>query len=186
VSATAVSRWIIDTDVDAKTTMGRMARDCRRAMQEPGVIYAANEVIDGTPARAYPVQIEAIRRFMDSYFKFIPNPIGTQTIRPPGWTNNPRCPGMLEDIESTGMAEGACDDAAVLVATLGMANGMPARFRALAFCDDTGVCSPTDPYTHVIADLFDGDRWVMLDVTRPHDLTRPRQISRMLTYDVGS
>lgn len=180
-------RWSIDTDVDARTTLGRMARLCTRAMSQPAVIYAANQVIAECEPRDFPAQIEAIRSFMDLCFKFVPNPLGTQTIRPPGWTTDRRAPGMLQDIERRGFTQGACDDAAVLVATLGMANGMPAQFRAIAFCVRlAGACDPSESYSHVIADLNDGSQWVSLDVTRPHDLGRPsdREIARTLTYPV--
>lgn len=187
----AAGDWIIDTDVDAKTTLGRMARLVTRAMTQPPVIYAANQVIGGIPPRATVDQIARITEFLDSYFKFVPNPIGTQTIRPPGWTGNERAPGMLEDIEARGYTQGACDDAAVLAATLGMANGLPARFRALAFSDrnDPMARGSTAPYTHVVCDLLDentGD-WYPLDVTRPLELERPADsdVVRVLTQEIS-
>src|SRR5579871_2886771 len=147
----AAGRWIIDTDVDAKTTLGRMAKLCDRAMLDPRVIHVANQVISNAPSRDTAAQIAAIRAFMDCSFYFVPNPVGTQTIRPPGWTGDPLAPGMLEDIAARGFTQGACDDAAVLIATLGMANGIEARFRAIAFCYLlNGGCDPTETYTHVI------------------------------------
>lgn len=180
-------QWIIDTDVDARTTMERMAKLCHQAMQAPAVIHAANVIISGAAPRDWPAQVDAIREFLESSFYFVPNPVGTQTIRPPGWTGTPSAPGMLEDIQARGFTQGACDDAAVLIATLAMANGMPARFRAIAFCFVVdGRCDPTEAYTHVIADLFDGDAWQELDVTRPDDVARPTdgEISKMLILDV--
>jgi hypothetical protein len=68
-----------------------------------------------------------------------------------------------------------------------MANGLPARFRALAFCWMVdGSCDRTEAYTHVIADLFDGAQWAELDVTRPADLARPSddEIARTLVLEV--
>jgi len=183
-----VSQWIIDTDVDAGTTLGRMARLCRKAMRDPAVIYLANMVISPAAPRDTPGQIDAIRRFMDCSFYFVPNPIGTQTIRPPGWTGSATAPGMLEDIGRRGFTQGACDDAAVLVATLGMANGIPARFRALAFCYQlAGQCDRAEAYTHVMADLFDGETWQELDSTRPRDRDRPSaaEIARTMVYDIS-
>lgn len=180
------ARWIIDTDVDARTTLGRMARLVRKGLTDPRVIHVANIVVAAVEPRDVAGQIRAIGDFMESYFAFVPNPLGTQTIRPPGWTTVPGAPGMLQDVDTRGKAQGACDDAAVLVATLGMANGIPARFRALAFCVDVGRCDPLEAYTHVITDLFDGDTWRELDVTRPADLERPSadEIARQLVYDV--
>jgi len=177
--------WLIDTDVDARTTLGRMARFCRNALRDPRVIYAGNQVIAAAPARDLEAQVAAIAGFLESTFKFVPNPFGTQTIRPPGWTGDDRAPGMLEDIENRGMTQGACDDAAVLIATLAMANGIHARFRALAYCYQLdGACDPTVSYSHVVCDVDAGDAWQELDVTRPHDGTRPAAVVRTLTYDL--
>src|SRR5665213_941585 len=92
------AHWIIDPDVDALTTLGRMAKMCRRAVLDPRVIHYANAIIATAPARDLPAQIECIRAFMDSSFQFVDNPVGTQAIRPPGWTRNPLAPGMLEDV----------------------------------------------------------------------------------------
>lgn len=159
-------------------------------MTDPRVIYAANRIIAdaGAAPRDVAAQIGAIQEFMELAFYFVPNPIGTQTIRPPGWTSSHAAPGMLEDIERRGFTQGACDDAAVLIATLGMANGIPARFRAIAFlCQLPGECEPRPAFTHVIADLLDDGRgWYELDVTRPADLARPSsaEIARTLVYDV--
>lgn len=177
--------WIIDTDVDAKTTLARMAKLCDRAMLDPRVIHAANHVISSAAPRDTAGQIRAIQAFMNCSFYFVPNPVGTQTIRPPGWTDDPLAPGMLEDVQTRGFTQGACDDAAVLIATLGMANGIEARFRAIAFCYVLdGRCDPTEAYTHVIADLFDGAQWCELDVTRPKDIARPTSadIAKTMVY----
>ncbi len=169
-AAPAFRGWSIDTDVDAKTTLIRMARLATKALNDPAVIYAANNVIAIAHARDYPAQVGAIRAFMNSYFKFVTNPIGTQTIRPPAF--------LLNDMQTRGFTQGACDDAALLIATLGMANGIPARFRAIAFGDRSA------PFTHVIADLNDGEDWVPLDVTRPYDLSRAPDVARTLTLEV--
>lgn len=180
--------WIIDTDVDAKTTLGRMAKLCDRAMLDARVIHAANQIISSAAPRDTDGQIDAIREFMNCSFYFVPNPVGTQTIRPPGWTDDPLAPGMLQDVQVRGFTQGACDDAAVLIATLGMANGIEARFRAIAFCYVLdGQCDPTEAYTHVIADLFDGGQWCELDVTRPKDIARPTSsdIAKQMVYIVS-
>jgi hypothetical protein len=180
-------RWIIDTDVDARTTLGRMAGLSRKALSDPRVIHAANVVVSDVSPRDVDGQIAAIWDFMESSFSFVPNALGTQTIRPPGWTTNPAAPGMLQDIAARGKTQGACDDAAVLIATLGMANGIPARYRALAFCLSVdGTCDPLEAFTHVICDLFDGREWLELDVTRPSDRERPTpaEIARTLVFDI--
>lgn len=182
------AQWIIDTDVDARTTLSRMAKLANGVLADPRFIHFANRLIAdaGAAPRDTAAQIAAINDFLVSSFYFVPNPVGTQTIRPPGWSRTPGAPGMLEDVLARGFTQGACDDAAVLAAALGMANGLEARFRALAFCYDVGRCDPLEAFTHVIADLWDGYGWVELDVTRPADRARPSsaEIARTLVFPV--
>ncbi len=184
---TAAARWIIDTDVDARTTLGRMAKLAEKAMTDPRAVYAANWVVSSAEPRDVPRQIVAIEDFVSSYLRFVPNPLGTQTLRAPGWTDVHGAPGVLEDIQLRGLTQGSCADAAILIAALGMANGIPARFRAIAFPRElTG--DSAERYSHVIADLMDpatGD-WYELDVTRPFDMERPRddEISRTMVYEL--
>lgn len=176
-----LSGWSIDPDVDARTTLGRMARLVQKALMRPATIYAANQVIAVPNARDYPGQIAAIRSFMLRRFRFVGNPLGIdgqmQQIKPAVF--------MLDDIDARGFTQGACDDAAVLIATLGMASALPARFRAIAFCDSRSACDGTEPFSHVIADLYDGERWVPLDVTKPLDLDRPPLVAREMVYAVS-
>lgn len=166
--------WSIDPDVDARTTLGRMARMVRKSLTDPVVVHTANRVIAVAHVRDLPGQVAAIGDFMDRNFRFVSNPVDAQAIRPPRF--------MLDDLQARGFTQGACDDAAVLVASLGMANGIPARFRAVAFCHRVAdTCDPTVPYSHVIADLYDGTDWHALDVTRPYDMDRPSEVARTLT-----
>lgn len=166
----SVSGWIVDSDVDAKTTMMRMARKCHDAMKNPKIIRYGNEIIGAVKPRDVARQIGAVNHFMDRWFRFVNNPVGVQLIRDP-WS-------MITDIESRGFTQGACDDAAVLVATLGMANGIYARFRALAFH------TVNDPYSHVITDLWDGQSWVSCDVTKPANMATTPTATRTLIVDV--
>lgn len=166
------------TPDDANTTMGYMARLVRRALLDPYVVRRANEVIGAEGARDYPAQVDAIRQYLLAHFKFVDNPIGTQRIQPPAF--------LLHDIDARGFTQGACDDAAVLVAALAMANGLPAEFTAYAFGHATGHPAVDNqvPFTHVIAHVFDGQQWDMLDVTRPADLYRLPDVVRTLAYDL--
>jgi hypothetical protein len=92
---------------------------------------------------------------------------------------------MLHDIATKHMVLGACDDAAVLAAALGMAVALEARFTAYAFGHPTGTLADRSaPFTHVITSLFDGQGWQLLDVTRPEDMTRLPEVIRTLTVDV--
>lgn len=154
------SGWIFDTNVDAATTMRRMAakvRDC--VAKSPEVIDTANNIVSVVPPRDIHGQIHAIYDWLLRRFRFVSDPVGVELLRDPA--------GAIKRINSRGFTQGDCDEAAMLGAALGMANGIPARFRALSF-------APGAPYSHVIADLHEpsGD-WVPLDITRPQGFTPP-------------
>lgn len=173
----ASSPWTIDAAPDARRTLETMVRFCLEATRDPVIVQYANEVIENVRGRDIPGQIATIHTFLDRYFRFINNPVGVQRIRTPR--------DMLIDIERKGFVSGACDDAAILAAALGMCNAIRAQFRAVGF----GASSIPDdgaPLTHVIADLWDGSQWCALDVTRPADLDRPPYIVRTLTVEVSS
>jgi len=176
-AAISLTGWQVFTPDDAMSTMKLMEKQILRSLKDPFVIHTANEVIAGAQPRDYPSQIDAIRSYLETYFYFVDNPIGLQKIQPIAY--------MLHDIAQRGMTQGACDDAADLVAALGMANGIAARLTAYAFGIKNAGVSPTDvPFTHVIADLYDGQRWVMLDVTRPDDMHRLPDVLRTLTLEL--
>lgn len=167
--------WTIDADPNAERTLQKMAALCHAAMSNAYIVRYANEIIAAARPRDYRAQIGAIRLFGRSWFRFVDNPVGVQRVRTPL--------DMITDVETIGYVQGACDDAAVLMATLGMADGIAARFRAVAFAHRA---APDDsvPFSHVIADLFAGDGWDALDVTKPDDLQRPPHIVRTLTMDL--
>jgi transglutaminase-like putative cysteine protease len=168
--------WTIDQDPNAQRTLSTMAKFVHAAMADPYIVRYANEIIAAARPRDYRAQIGAIRLFGRSWFRFVDNPVGVQRVRTPL--------DMITDVETIGYVQGACDDAAVLMATLGMANGLEARFRAVAFAHRS---APDDsvPFSHVIADLFAGDGWDVLDITKPDDLQRPPHVVRTLTMDLS-
>lgn len=137
--------------------MADRVRDCVRNSRD--VIETANEAISGVTPRDRMAQIDAIREWLLRRFRFVSDPVGVELLRDPA--------GAIQRINARGFTMGDCDEAAMLGAALGMANGIPARFRALAF-------SPTGPYTHVIADLRGPTgRWYPLDITKPQGFVAP-------------
>lgn len=175
LSGSVGAGWVIDATPNAWDTLQQMRAITLQALRDGAIVRYANEIVENTRPRDYPAQISAIKLFGTQYFKFINNPIGEQRIRTPR--------DMITDIESKGFAWGACDDAAVLLATLGMADALRARFRAVAF-GRTTMPDPTAPLSHVITDLHDGQSWCALDVTKPDDMLRPPAIVRTVTLEL--
>jgi hypothetical protein len=172
---TSFGRWVIDDQPTAEHTLEQMAALVRAGIKSAYLVRYANEIVAAARPLDYPAQIDQIRLFGRQYVRFIDNPVGEQRIRTPK--------DMVDDIESIGYVQGACDDAAVLMATLGMADALEARFRAVAF-SHTGEADASAPFTHVITDLFDGHTWEPLDITKPDDLLRAPHVARVLMFDL--
>lgn len=123
-------------------------------------IDVSNALVSHTVPRDRASQAQTIADYLSRHFRFVSDPIGVELLRDPA--------EMLLQMQQRGFTQGDCDDAAMTAAVLGMANGLPARFRALAFG------SINAPYTHVIADLNIGvGRWYPLDVTKPQRFLAP-------------
>lgn len=164
------SGWSFGTNESAISTMRHMAgrvRDCVRNSRD--VIETANDVVSVVPPRDTDSQIAVIGEWLTRRFRFLADPIGVELLRDPA--------GAIQRIRARGFTQGDCDEAAMLSAALGMANGIRARFRALSFGENA-------PYTHVVADLLGrGARWHPMDITKPQGLYVPDP-SRTLTVMV--
>lgn len=165
------SGWSFGTNESAERTLKNMSarvRDCLKKSRL--VVETANRVIAPVAPRYRAGQINAINDWLSHRFRFVSDPVGVELLRDPA--------GSIERIRERGFTQGDCDEAAMLAASLGMANGIPAQFRALAFG------TPTAPYSHVVCDLqTDGGKWVPLDITKPDGFIVPPP-SRVLSYKV--
>lgn len=149
--------------------MRDMVRTC--IARDAFTIQTANNVVRGAAPRNRVAQIDAIRDWLDRTFRYVNDPIGVELLRDPAT--------QFRQIRQLGYTQGDCDEAAMLSAALGMANGIPARFRALAFY------SATAPYTHVVADLQGQDGiWYPVDITKPPGMEHPPTPTRTLTMVV--
>lgn len=133
---------------------------------DPMVRQVAESIVRHLPPRDVPTQVEAIRKWLQAKFQFLRDPTSIE------YTKTPR--QMLEEVRDHGVVMGDCDDAAVLAAALGTVIGIAARFRALAFDGE---------FRHVIADLWTGQGWMDMDVTKPSQHLPP-QASAMMVLNV--
>lgn len=170
----SLSGWQFDTDADAGRTMRRMASNVHRALSasvySPAVIKLANRIIAGATPRDTVAQVVAIRDWLDSRFRYVNDPLGVELLRDPI--------SMFAEIKGQGFTQGDCDEAAVMAAILGMANGIPVRFRALAFY------RPDAPFSHVVADLQTSTGWAPIDITKPVNMEVPPVATRTLIQAV--
>jgi transglutaminase-like putative cysteine protease len=147
--------------------MRRMADSVRDCLSRSSrVVRVANNVVAGCAPRDIGCQIESLSAWLDAHFRYLSDPVGVELLRDPN--------GGITEIVQNGFTQGDCDEAAMLAATLGMANGIPARFRALAFYTKDA------PYSHVVCDLKGPNGWTPVDITKPANMEVPPTPTRTL------
>ena len=142
----------------------------RASLVDPVVRGKAVELASGERPGHSGRIVSALEGYGRAVFHFTRDPHGVELLHTPAW--------MLREIAQRGKTYVDCDDAALLLAALGEAVGIPARFVAVAFFDRAA------PYSHVWVELFDGRGWRILDPTRgsqPLDVTL---VTRIMTLDV--
>lgn len=122
--------------------MSRLARDGKKSL---AVIDRASKVTQSCGAKDIACRIGAIHRFVQGQIRYQLDPVDVELLQSPDKT--------LERMA------GDCDDQAVLVASLLMAIGIPARFVAIGF--------EPNVYEHVYAEAKCGTRWISIETTEP-------------------
>lgn len=147
-------------DYGSSQTLHRMRDLVNRSLSVPLVVETANGIAALVAPRDYLGIAQAIRGWLTQHFRFVRDPVGVELVRDPVY--------MLRQWQANGYITGDCDDAAVLGAALGKADGIGARFVAVGF-------QPGGPLLHVFT-ILTGRRdsgmgslgpGVDLDVTRP-------------------
>lgn len=160
--------WTFLRASDARATMQDMAANVKSALRDADIVRIANNIVADVPIRDRRLQSREIAKWLGDRFRFISDPVNVELLRTPR--------AALGDILTRGFTQGDCDEASMLTATLAMANGMPTRFRALAFG------GPQEPFRHVLTDVFTQDGWTPVDVTA-RGVNRP-PVTRTLIYGV--
>lgn len=136
-----------------------MAASVRDAVADPRAWQLARSIVAGVPPRDEKSQAAALRAYVASHLHFVNDPAGVELLADPR--------ALLDAIARQGFAQGDCDDAAVLSATLGLAIGIPADFVA-------GSPTESGPFLHVWTVLYPRETPasvirvpVEMDTTRP-------------------
>lgn len=147
-------------DYGSQQTLQKMRSLVNASLSVPVVVETANSIAATVPPRDYLALAHAIRAWLQRNFHFVRDPVGVELLRDPVY--------QIRQWTTNGYISGDCDDAAVLGAALGKANGIGARFVAVGF-------APGGPLLHVYT-ILTGRRdggigslgpGVDLDVTRP-------------------
>lgn len=157
-------------DAGTQQTLQRMRSLVNRSLALPIVRGTAVALVRSVLPRDRSGQVRCIRSFLGERIQFLRDPVGVELLHDPVW--------LLREIQTRYYVTVDCDDVAILGAALGKSAGLKARFVAVAFYD------PVAPYAHVWAELFDGDQWRDLDVTRKTQDLSAKGISRRLIFPV--
>lgn len=152
------SGWTFATNQDAATTMKQMrAKVLNTLRTSREAIAMANRIVAPVAPRDKRSQVDSISDYMAHHFRFVADPVGVELLRNPT--------DSIHELRTLGYTQGDCDEAAMITAVFGMANGIPARFRSVAF---------GGPFVHVMTDLAPGDGlWYPIDITKPPGFMPP-------------
>ncbi len=137
-----------------------MSRLTKKGTVDPEVIQFARRIVSGVPSKNWPLEVRTIQKWVKRHIRYTQDPVGVETV---------------QDARRTIQLEhGDCDDQAVLVATLLMNIGKPARFIAIAV-------PPANRFCHVYAEVRVNDRWLSVETTEPVDVGwEPPNVSRKM------
>ena len=142
----------VPNDSASLATLYQMRDMVRKGVERPIVVSVARHIVAGLSGRDQLAQAFAIREWMETHVRFIPDPNNVEVPRPPD--------EMLEEVESRFTVQGDCDEAAIIGAALASAVGLTVDLVVVGF--DT----PNTPYSHVFALVKTPGGNVDLDTTR--------------------
>lgn len=128
-----------------RETLRQMVALVRQYKKDIGIITLARQIIDAAPgpanAKNYRDFVTLLQHFVRDRIRYVPDIHDTEMLQTP--------------IRTLQIATGDCDDKATLLAALLASIGFATRFVALGF--------KNGPYTHVLAEVKLGTRWVPLE-----------------------
>lgn len=137
-------------DPGAAETLLLMRQLVRDATRDAGLIQEARRIV-AAPSRDPADVVEGITDVLTNRVRYTDDPPFLELLQTPQ--------ALLEQLATRGVVYGDCDDTAILAAFLGVAHGLPFRFRAVGFQDP-------GPLIHVYTLLRVDGEWVTLDTTR--------------------
>lgn len=138
----------------AARTLARMRELVNQDVERPALWELAPRIVRDADGRDYQRQAQLLHDWLASHTQFIRDPIEDELLRTPAY--------MLALVAAQGVAQGDCDDVAMLAAALCKAVGFRCRFIAEAY--DPGKDAP---FVHVYTIALTPDGWRNFDTTRP-------------------
>lgn len=136
---------IPDGRAGVRATLKLMSEIATRYKVDPAMRELALTLVRNVPEKDFTAEVEAIHSFVRSHVRYVADVDGVETLQTPDVTLR--------------VEQGDCDDQSILVATLLLASGHPARFKVVGF-------APGE-LSHVFVETLIGRQWVSVETTEP-------------------
>jgi hypothetical protein len=143
--STAVYRTpLAGGDAGVSQTVDQMRNLVNEAITDPSIIRLAKDIVRGVPAFDDTSEAQALYNWVRQNIRFTKDPVNKETLYPP--------------TELLQIKAGDCDDISMLLGTLLMAIGYPARLMTVA--------ANGDEFSHVYVEGQINGQWIPMDPAR--------------------
>lgn len=137
---------LLSGDAGTEQTISKMRELVDSALRNPSIIRLAKDIVASAPAYNETAEAQAIYNWVLSNIRFTRDPVSKETLYPPA--------------ELLKIRSGDCDDISMLVATLLMAVGIPARLVTVS------ANPSSSDFSHVYAEGQIEGEWTPIDPAR--------------------
>lgn len=141
---------LLSGDAGVEQTINQMRAEVNEALADPVVIRQARDIVSSVPAFDDFSEARALYDWVHQRVRFTKDPLNKETLMKPG--------DLVRWIQQDGAGAGDCDDISMLLGTLLMAVGYPARLMTVA--------AGGDEFSHVYVEGQINGQWVPMDPAR--------------------
>jgi Transglutaminase-like superfamily len=142
---------LLDGDQGVAQTIAAMRGLVDQALRDPSIIRLATDIVRSVPAHDEIGEANTIYQWVLSNIRFTKDPVTKEKLYPPA--------------ELLKIRAGDCDDITMLVATLAMAVGYPARVVTVS----ANGAAP-EQFSHVYPEVEVQGQWIPMDAARPDSM----------------
>jgi hypothetical protein len=135
---------LMSGDAGVAQTIQEMRGLVDQALRDPSILRTAKDIIRGVPAFDDTSEAQALYNWVRANIRFTKDPVNKETLYPPA--------------ELLAIRSGDCDDISMLLGTLLMAVGYPARLMTVA--------ASGDEFSHVYVEGQINGQWIPMDPAR--------------------
>lgn len=135
---------LLNGDAGVSQTIDQMRALVDEALRDPSILRAAKDIVRGVPPFDDLSEAQALYNWVRANIRFTKDPVNKETLYPPS--------------ELLQIRAGDCDDISMLLATLLMAIGYPARLMTVA--------ANGDEFSHVYVEGQINGQWIPMDPAR--------------------